>query len=408
MSLYAYRGRNAQGQTVRGQLEAGDTGAIADQLFRIGITPVEIVRAAQDTGTGALTFLRRTRDKVSRDELIMFSRQMYTLSKAGVPILRALAGLQESATSAAFARVIEDMRVSLDSGRELSAAMRRHTQVFNEFYISMVRIGEMTGELEYIFLRLFEHLDFENEMRGRVKAALRYPMFVVIAMAVAMVLANLFIIPTFAKMYEGLGAELPVLTRVLIGFSNFTVNYWWLVVLGLVGIYFALKSWVATTEGRYSWDRFKLRLPVAGKIVTQATLARFARSLGLSLKSGVPIVQALTTIAEVVDNAFMAERILKMRDGVESGESVLRTAVDAGVFSPVVLQMIAIGDETGAIDDLMLEIAGMYEREVEYDVKGLSAQIEPILIVFLAGFVLILALGILTPMWGMHKAVLGK
>jgi MSHA biogenesis protein MshG len=392
---------------VQGHLEGADAGAIADQLFRTGVTPIEIIAAAG--GGGGLNFgemFKRSRDSVSHAELILFSRQMYTLSKAGVPMLRALAGLEESATNPGLAHVLHDIRASLDSGHELSAAMKKHPQVFDNFYVSMIRVGEMTGRIEQIFDRLASHMEFEGEMRARVKSALRYPTFVIAAMAIAIGIANIFIIPIFAKMYEGLGSELPTLTKVLIGFSNFTVNYWWLVVMLVGGAVFSFKSWVATEAGQYSWDKIKMDLPLAGKIVTKATLARFARSFALSIQSGVPLVQALNTVAEIVDNKFVREKILAMRKGVESGESVLRVGVAAGVFSPVVLQMIAVGEETGALDEMMIEIATLYERDVEYDVKGLSAQIEPILIIFLAAFVAVLALGILSPMWGMHKAAL--
>ncbi len=411
MPLFAYKGRNARGELVQGTVEAGDTGAVADQLFNTGITPVEIKAGgaalmAASAGLGA-TLAARFAEKVTVTDLMLFCRQMYTLTRSGVPLLRSLAGLRESATNPALGRVIHDLQVNLDAGRELSAGMRRHPQVFSSFLVSMVRVGEMTGRLEEIFLRLSEHLEFENEMRGRVKSALRYPMFVVLAMVVAVGIINVFVIPAFSKIYEGFGAQLPWLTRVLIGFSNFTVEYGWLIVAAAVAGAMAFHVWVRTPAGRYAWDRFKLRIPIAGKIVLKATLARFARSFALTMQSGVPIVQSLSVVAGVVENDYVGQRIEQMRDGVERGESVTRTAVTAGVFTPVVLQMIAVGDETGQLDEMLYEVAQMYEREVEYDLKNLSAQIEPILIVCLAVLVLILALGVLMPIWGLGKAALG-
>jgi MSHA biogenesis protein MshG len=279
--------------------------------------------------------------------------------------------------------------------------------VFSPFFTAMVRVGETTGRLEEVFLRLAQHLEFEIEMRGRVKAALRYPLFVVCAMAAALVIVNVFVIPTFAELYKGFGAALPPLTRVLMAFSDFTVNYWPLIAAGVIGAVAAFRMWIATPTGRYRWDRFKLRIPIAGKIVTRATLARFSRSFALSVRSGVPIVHALSVVARVVENEYIGSRIEQMRDGVERGESILRTATAAGVFSPVVLQMIAVGEETGALDELMLEVATLYERDVEYDLKTLASQIEPILIVALAVLVLILALGVLTPIWGLGRAMIG-
>ncbi|HLU77684.1 MAG TPA: type II secretion system F family protein [Burkholderiales bacterium] len=404
MATFEYRGRNARGELVNGVIEASDTGAVADQLFNTGITPVDI-RAAASGAAQVNDLLARWRDQVSAVDLMLFARQMHTLMRAGVPIMRALAGLQESATNPAMARVIADLRTNLDGGRELSAAMRRHPAVFSAFFVSMVRVGEMTGRLEEVFLRLAQHLEFETEMRDRVKAALRYPTFVVAAMVAALVIVNVFVIPTFAQLYQGFNAELPVLTKALIAFSNFTVNYWALLLACAVGTAIGFKLWIATPNGRYRWDKFKLRIPIAGKIIVKATLARFARSFALSMRSGVPLVQALTVVSKVVENDYIGVRIEQMRDGVERGESVLRTAVTAGVFSPVVLQMIAVGEETGALDELLFEIAAFYERDVEYDLKTLASQIEPILIVALAVLVLILALGVLMPIWGLGKAM---
>jgi MSHA biogenesis protein MshG len=408
MPYFAYKGRNARGELVTGGVEGVDTGAVADQLFNTGITPVEIKAATASVGLAASTLFARFSERVTITDMMLFSRQMYTLLKAGVPILRALAGLQDSAVNPALAKVIGDLRISLDSGRELSVAMMRHPKVFSNFFVSLVRVGEMTGLLEEVFLRLSQHLEFEKEMMDRVKTALRYPAFVIIAMAIALVIVNLFVIPVFAELYKGFNAPLPLITQVLIAFSNFSVRFWPLFLAAIFAAAIGFRSFVGTHQGKYAWDRFKLRIPIAGKIVLKATLARFARGFALSIRSGVPLVQGLTTVANVVDNDYIAQRVEQMRDGVERGESVLRTAVTAGVFTPVVLQMIAVGDETGAMDTLMLEIAQMYEREVDYELKTLSAQIEPILIIGLAILVLILALGVLLPIWNLGHVALNK
>jgi MSHA biogenesis protein MshG len=284
--------------------------------------------------------------------------------------------------------------------------MRKHPQVFSFFYVSLVRVGELTGQLENVFLRLYNHLDFERQIRDSIKAAVRYPIFVVVAMAAAIVIVNIFVIPAFAKVYAGFKAQLPFLTKMLIGFSNFMVETWPLQIAAVIALVFAFRAWIGTRRGKYRWDKMKLRIPIAGKIILKATLARFARSLALALQSGVPVVQALSTVAQVVDNDFIGLRIEQMRDGVERGESVLRTAVAAGVFTPVVLQMIAVGDETGELDALMREVADLYERDVEYEVRTLSQQIEPILIVGLGALVLVLALGVFLPIWDLGKAAI--
>jgi len=413
MPVFAYKGRSARGELVQGSLEGADSGAIADQLLNTGITPTEIKLTSQALRSGSDTVVSlwqrlSVEKKVDTIELMLFSRQMYTLLKAGVPIMRALAGLQESTRNPVFAAMLQDLRESLDSGRELSTALRRHPNIFSPFYLSMVQVGEMTGMLDQTFLRLYEHLEFEREMKERIKAAIRYPVFVLAAMAVALVVVNIFVIPAFAKVFEGFHAELPLMTRILMGFSNFMVNFWPLLLALLVGAIIAFRSWINTTEGRYKWDRYKFHIPIAGRIIMKATLARFARSLALSFKSGIPIVQGLNSVALVVDNEYMRSRVEQMRDGVERGESILRTAAATGVFNPTVLQMIAVGEETGDMDGLMFEIAGMYEREVEYEIKTLSANIEPILIVLLGGLVLVLALGIFLPMWDLGKAALHR
>jgi MSHA biogenesis protein MshG len=266
----------------------------------------------------------------------------------------------------------------------------------------------MTGQLEEVFMRLYAHMEFEREMRERIKTALRYPTFVVIAMVIAMVIINIFVIPAFASVFAGFKTELPLMTRILIGTSNFTIRFWPLMLVATVAGFVGTKTYVNTTGGRYKWDQLKLKMPLGGSIILKGTLARFARSFSLASRSGVPIVQGLTAVAQVVDNAYISGRVEQMREGVERGESILRTAVTTGVFTPIVLQMIAVGEETGEIDTLMEDIADMYEREVEYEVKTLSARIEPILLVGLGALVLVLALGIFLPMWDMGKAAMNK
>ena len=414
MPVFAYRGRSASGELVQGTLEGADTGAVADQLFSTGITPTDIkpskkLRSEEKSVGPKTNWWKKLNEKpVSPLDLMLFSRQMYTLLKAGVPIMRALAGLQESTQSPAFAAMLQDMRESLDSGRELSAALRRHPTIFSSFYISMVQVGEMTGMLDETFMRLYEHLEFEKQMKENIRSALRYPTFVVVAMTAAIVVVNIFVIPAFVKVFEGFHTELPLMTRFLIGSSNFFVNFWPLILALVAGAVVAFRSYTNTVAGKYQWDRYKFQIPIAGKIIHKSTLARFARSFALGMKSGIPIVQGLNAVALVVDNAYMRTRVEQMRDGVERGESILRTAIATGIFNPVVLQMIAVGEESGDLDGLMFEVAGMYEQEVEYEVKSLSAQIEPIMITALGVLVLILALGIFLPMWDLGKAALHK
>jgi MSHA biogenesis protein MshG len=410
MANFTYRGRNGAGEIVQGSMEGASAGAVADQLVGSGVTPVEIRAAEAATekagnGTGGIQLFRQ---KVEHMDVLLFSRQIHTLLRSGVPIMRALAGLQESSNNPAMKEVLQDVRESLDSGRELSLSLARHPKAFSPFYLSMVRVGEMTGRLEEVFIRLFDHLAFERFMKDQVKSALRYPSFVVASMVIAVVIVNIFVIPAFARVFKGFGAELPLMTRMLIGFSDFMLHWWPALLLGGVGAVFAFNAWRRTRRGRYDWDRIKLKIPIAGKIVRKATLARFAASFALASRSGVPIIQALTNVAETVDNAYIADKVEKMRDGVERGESILRTSIAAGVFTPVVLQMIAVGEESGALDDMMKEVSDMYQSEVEYELKTLAQQIEPILIIALGIMVLILALGIFLPLWDLGKVTMKK
>ncbi|TFW71461.1 MSHA biogenesis protein MshG [Methylotenera oryzisoli] len=407
MPSFAYKGRDSQGALVQGTMESIDSSNVASQLLSINITPIEIKAQSAKVATKEVNF-NLFKEKISTLDVMLFSRQMYTLLKAGIPIMNALNGLQASTQNKAFSSVIGNVRESLAGGRELSVALAQHPSVFSSFYVSMVRVGESTGLLDSVFFRLFEHIEFERFMRDQIKAALRYPTFVVIAMAVAIVVVNLFVIPAFAKVFQSFGVELPLMTRGLLAFSAFMQAFWPYLLALIVGAVFLFRSYTATSIGRYNWDSIKLKIPIAGKIVHKATMARFARSFALSSKSGVPITNGLKLVAQTADNDYVGSRIDQMREGVERGESILRTATNSGVFNPIVLQMIAVGEESGSLDDLMEEIADMYQRDVEYEIKTLGAQIEPILIVFLGVMVLILALGIFLPIWDLGNIALHK
>jgi MSHA biogenesis protein MshG len=216
------------------------------------------------------------------------------------------------------------------------------------------------------------------------------------------------VIPAFQKVFDGFGAELPLATRILVGFSKFTLVAWPYALVAGVGVFFAVRSWLRTTEGRYAWDRTKLSLPIAGKITRKATLARFARSFALSLKSGVPVVQAMGVVATTVENAYISRAVEKMKESVERGDSLFRTAVASRIFTPVVLQMIAVGEESGSLDEMLTEVADFYQQDVEYELKTLSAQIEPILIIFLGGLVMVLAFAVFLPIWDMGRVALKR
>ena len=409
MTSYAWKGRDPRGDLVQGFIDAASDDAVADQLMAIGVSPVSIApKSAAATLTQGSAWEALRTPPVNDHDLLLLSRQLYTLQRAGVPLLRSLAGLQASTAKRAMVAVLADLRASLDQGRELATAMARHPAVFSSFYVAMVRVGELTGRLTESFQRLAEHIEFELDVRGRIKQALRYPVTVLIAIAIAMVVINVFVIPTFANVFAQFKTELPLMTRLLLGVSAFTMKYGVLLILAGAAGMWALRAWLATPAGRYTWDKAMLRLPIVGPIVLKGTLARFARSFAMAERSGVPVSQAMSVAARTLDNAYIRQRIEQMRDGIERGESLSRCAAAAGVFTPIVLQMIAVGEETGELDTLLLEIASLYERETGYDIRGLSASLEPLLLAVIGGLVLVLALGVFLPLWSLGGAAAGR
>lgn len=408
MASFKYTGRNAGGSQVKDSIDAANIDLAAEKLFKKGITPISI-SAAKTAKNAASTdvFELLNNGKVSLEELIVFCRQMYALMRSGVPILRAINGMVESANSTALKKALADIGKQLEGGYTFSSALNSHPKIFDHLFISLVHVGENTGQLDQAFLKLTTYLERELDTRKRIKAALRYPSMVLIAISAAMVILNIFVIPTFADMFTRLGAELPLATRFIIASSNLFINYWHYMLLGVFIIIFMIRESLKTKKGRYQWDRRKIKIPIIGSIIERSILARFSHSFAIVLKAGVPMTTGLTLVAEAVDNSYMQEKITAMRQGIESGESLLRSSIASALFTPLVLQMVAVGEETGRVDDLLTEVGDYYEREVDYDLATLTARIEPLLLVVVAAMVLVLALGIFTPMWDMASAMQG-
>ncbi len=406
MASFTYTGRKQDRQAVSGVMVANSAALVAETLLASGVTPVSIepqveVVTAQETFAHMLN-----RQRVTEQHLQLLTRQLYTLTKAGVPLLQALRGLRDSSTEPALRDLYQNLMSSLDEGYDLSQAMGRRHDVFDTFFISMVRVGESSGRLTEVFLNLSDHLEFQRYMKQQVESALRYPKFVIMAMAIALVVINIFVIPSFAKVFANMKTELPIMTRILLGTSDFFLQWWPAMLVMTVALALAVKLHVNTTEGRLQWDRIKLKLPVAGKVVHKGVLARVCRSLSLVLQSGIPVVQGLALVTEVVGNAHIEQALLGVRTSVERGESVLLASNRAGIFTPIVLQMVMVGEETGRLDEMLNEIGQMYQREVEYELKTMSQQIEPILIMVLGAMVLVLALGVFMPMWDLGSAAI--
>jgi MSHA biogenesis protein MshG len=336
----------------------------------------------------------------------MFSRQMATLLKAGISILPALKGLQSHTQHKGMAKALGTIASDLEQGRSLSGSMQKHPHIFSNLYASMINIGENTGQLDYAFRQVYQYLEIDKETADRVKAALRYPTFVFISLFIAVAVINLFVIPSFSKVFESFGSELPLATKLLMSSSQFAVNYWqYLIGAIFVGI-LGVKHYLKTQEGLFIWHRYKLQIPILGKIIEKATLARFSRSFAMSAKAGVPITQILLIVSQAVDNKYMEKKILNMRSGLEHGESLTQTANNSKLFTPLVMQMIAVGEESGAVDEMLDEVATFYEKEVDYDTKQLSSAIEPIMITVIGFIVLTLALGVFLPMWDLSSAAM--
>jgi MSHA biogenesis protein MshG len=403
MSSFTYQGRNSQGQLVEGRMDGATAEAIANQLVSRGVTPIGIVVEKEVSSVDKQLAKLMGAEKISSIELIMFSRQMYTITKSGIPLVRGIRGLAASIKHPHFQLVLNDVADSLESGVGLSVAFSRHPKIFNHLYVSMINVGESSGSLEEVFLQMAFYMERDEETRKRIKSATRYPSFVLIALAIAISIVNVAVIPKFAAMFAQFKAPLPIVTKILLGTSYVFVNYWWLLLALVGGATGGIIWFLKTPQGAQYWGKKKLRLPVVGDIIDRASMARYTRSFGLMLRAGVPLNFALTLCARAIDNPYLAQKIDAIRRGVERGDSLIRTHAAAQMFSPLVLQMIAVGEESGQVEQLLTDVAEFYEREVDYDLKTLSDKIEPILIVIMAGFVTVLALGIFLPMWDMYE-----
>ncbi len=403
MQHFLYEGRNRRGELVKGRIESPTTQAVAQWMMGSGIVPVKIsadaMKGEQDSVLGRL----KGRGKLTPTDLLLFTRQLGTMVRAGLPLMQALSGMQKSSGNPKLAALLGKLREDLDQGLELSQAMARHPEFFDDYYVSMIRVGEGAGRLDEVFARLFAQLEFERDMRQKIKGALRYPTFVVIAIAIAVAILTIFVIPVFAKVYAGMKVELPLLTRVLLAVSDFAVNWWWAVLAFLGACFYGFRLWVGQPAGRYRWDKFKLRLPLVGGIFNKAGIARFCLSFSIACKSGVPIDQAFTLVAKVVDNAFFERRIHGMREGITRGETMLQIAQASGIFQPMELQMISVGEATGEMEKMMEQVAQMYQEELQYEVSRLGDAIEPILLAVMGGLVLVLMLGIFLPLWDLGQ-----
>lgn len=396
---YKYKGRNNNGQAVVGILEADSLQAASKQLFTIGITPIDITekKQQQDALKGIKHWVAVREIEII--DLVLFSRQMYTLLKSGVPILKAIQTLIESLEKPGLKRSLSEIYQELEAGQALSVALSQHSKIFSNLFVSIIQAGENSGKLDQSFLQIAQYLELERITRERLKTAMRYPLMVLMAISVAMVIINFFVIPAFSGVFAGFGAELPLPTRILIASSNFMMNYWGLLLVLIVGFIFGFKYYVSTEAGEYQWDKTQLSLPLIGSLLNKLYMGRFCRSFSMMMTAGLPLSNTISLVSRSIGNEYLADKVMSIRTHVERGETIGWAAKQSQLFTPLVLQMLTVGEESGQLDSMLVEVAEYYEREVNEDLKNLSSAIEPILIVFIGGVVLVLALGVFMPMW---------
>ena len=406
MELYQYQGRNKRGDIMEGTVESSNPEGVVNWMMSSGISPIS-VRLKVDPLKNQPYWLRalQGQKKLNKTDLLMLTRQFGTLLKAGIPMLQAVTGLKNSSHQPEMSKLLGSLHASLDKGSELSVAMARHPDFFDDYYINMIKVGESAGKLDEVFARLYAQLDFDRRMRQKIKSVLRYPMFVFAAIIVAVMIVMVYVIPAFSGIYGSMNVELPVVTQFLMGSSKLVASNWTAILIFTALAMLGVRYYISTKEGLYKWDKLKLKLPIVGPVLAKATIARFCRSFGMAMNSGVPIVTALALVSRVVDNAYYEERIMGMRDAVSQGDNLLRSFMASGIFSPIELQMISVGEETGDIESMVQQLATLYQDEVEYEASQLAETLEPILLVFMAGLVSTLLLGIFLPMWNITQMV---
>jgi len=407
MPIFNYKARARDGKQLSGQMEAANLNAVASQLRSAGIIPIEIKEKAISKVSAIANFQVSfgTPSSLKTQDLIFFSRQLYTLLKASVPVMQALDGLKGSATNPALSKIIQKLLDSLDEGVDLTTAMRRQSGVFPPLFVNLVHIGETTGRLAEVFDDLSTYLMKEKETRDQVKSALRYPAIVLAVITIGMVIVNVFVLPNFVKMFSSFGAELPLPTQILIMSSDFMINYWYFCIAIPFFLGYTFIKLISTKHGKMLWDHYILNMPLFGKLISQSAITRFARSLAVTGKAGVPMEQALRVIAPTVGNVYMEQKINEMRAGVERGESITENARRMDIFPGIVVQMFSVGEESGSLDEMIGEVADYYEREIAYTIKALTSAIEPIMALVIAGIVLVMALGIFLPMISLLGAI---
>lgn len=399
MTIYQYRGRDKQGKNITGSLHANSNEEVASQLLQQNIIPIIIEKMSKNEELWH-TFLRKSGlNKPSLDDLVVFFRQMYALTRAAIPVTTVVSRLAESARNVVFADALNDIAQNVGAGLSLSASMRAHPEVFSPLVVNTVAAGENSGQLEQAFIELSHYLEFESKAIKRVKTATRYPLFIIVSLGVALAIVTIVVIPSFAKLFTSLGAPLPWATRGILAVSNFMVNHWLMMLVVLVLFLMLFRWYISSPAGRLRWHHWMLRIPIFGSLVERSLIARFARLFNIVYRAGLPLPEGIHQVSQAIDNAYLSQHLSYIQDQLNKGESLTASAKGCGLFSPLVLQMLQVGEEAGMLESMLQYIAEFYEQEVDYDLSRLSDLISPLIIIALGAIVLVLALGVFLPMW---------
>ena len=400
---YAYKVRDRGGKLVAGTLEADSQAAVASKLRQMGFAPILIEE--QKATLGKTEIKLPWSGKVKPKDIAVFSRQFATMINSGLSLLRALNILADQTENPTFARVIAEVRADVERGTSLSAALAKHPKVFKRLYVAMIRAGEIGGVLDSVLLRLAENLEKDVALRQKIKSAMTYPTVVFCLVILIMIGMLIFVVPTFKNLYRDLGGDLPLPTKVLISLSDRAKQFWYILAALLIGTWVGLRRWVNTEKGRGKWDAMKLRVPIFGQLVHKSALSRFSRTLSVLMRSGVPILQSLDIVRETVNNTVVSNAVTEVAASVKEGESIAKPLERHDIFPPMVVQMIAVGEETGALDTMLAKISDFYDQEVEATVEALTSLIEPVLIAVMGAVVGGMVVALYMPMFNIINLI---
>jgi type IV pilus assembly protein PilC len=403
-TTFTYRVRDKAGRTVEGELEADNATLVAGKLRSMGYTPISIEKRGSQ-GVFTEVKIPGLTDRVKLKDVAVFSRQFATMINSGLALLRALAILAEQTENKELARIIGEVRIDVEKGSSLSAALSRHPKAFSRLYVSMVRSGEAGGTLDSVLLRLADTIEKQVELRRKIKSAMTYPIVVFVLVIMIATAMLVFIVPTFKNMYKDLGGTLPAPTRFLIAVSDAARTMFPFIIVGLILGAWGFRRWIKSDSGRARWDTVKLRFPVFGPLVRKTALSRFSRTLAALTRSGVPILESLDIVSITSGNHVVSVAIEDVQRAVKGGDSLARPLENHEVFPPMVVQMMAVGEETGALDEMLDKIADFYDQEISATVDALTSLIEPLLIIMMGIIVGGMIIALYLPMFNIIKLI---